>query len=203
MADLKDIKIKESDLQKIKVEAMDNRPSERKDMTPEKIKQWFDNVPVKLLAMDKFNALIDVLTAAVGTPGAAQISARNICKHNIWSDVQTVLKSLYDDILARVSTTTTSSGDNNKVGLRSKVESMGDAVKLTVENITEQNPAYKHGLYGTNKTAGMVEGGHSYDYWADPFPRPFTQKTIDRLNQTNEVKDSLVAGLKRQGINAK
>ncbi len=74
---------------------------------------------------------------------------------------------------------------------------------LTVENITEQNPAYKHGSYGTNKTAGMVEHGTNYDYWTDPFPRPFTQKTIDRLNQTSEVKDALVQGLKRQGIDAK
>jgi hypothetical protein len=75
--------------------------------------------------------------------------------------------------------------------------------KLIVENVTPQNPGYRHGSYGTDKIAGMVEGGHSYDYWADAFPRPFTAETIQRLNQTDEVKTALVQGLKRNGINAK
>lgn len=84
-----------------------------------------------------------------------------------------------------------------------------DGMTLQVHNMTAFNKEY-----GTeNQGMGLDElveygdggGGFQYDYglgwWSHA--RPFTQETIDRLNNSKEHLDQLWAGLRRRGIHVK
>ena len=84
---------------------------------------------------------------------------------------------------------------------------------LSVVNVTVPNP-YLNGVNGefatTNKDLQyLIEFGRSrsgdpgYDYWPKPKARPFTAKTIERLEASGACTTALKNGLKRQGIAVK
>lgn len=84
---------------------------------------------------------------------------------------------------------------------------------LSVINITDPN-GYLNGRSGDRATMNknlpyLIEHGHSqigdpgYDYWQRPKARPFTEKTIERLDSSKEHVTALKKGLKRQGIAVK
>lgn len=86
---------------------------------------------------------------------------------------------------------------------------------LIVRNITPPNP-YLDGVSGARTTTPMsadtpklIEygiynpSGYGYDYWSGAKKRPFTEKTIEELQSSDDLKIALKDGLKRQGIVAK
>ena len=73
---------------------------------------------------------------------------------------------------------------------------------LTVENRTPPNPDYSHTALQSKSIDTAVERGERYDYWGDAFPRPFTAKTVERLENSDILTKAISSGLNRQGITA-
>lgn len=101
-------------------------------------------------------------------------------------------------------------GDPYNIEIKGKVAKNGI---LSVVNVAIPN-TYLNGRNGeyatTNKNLQyLIEYGRSmtgdpgYDYWPKPKARPFTAKTIERLQDSDECKIALKNGLKRQGITVK
>ena len=108
-------------------------------------------------------------------------------------------------------------GEYGGLGDPYNIEMQGGAAKngvLVVVNLTEPNPG---GCPDANQvTTGknlpeLVEYGDGYKFYHYDFPgrgrymqpRPFTQKTIEHLEQSRAHINALKAGLKRQGIKVK
>lgn len=77
---------------------------------------------------------------------------------------------------------------------------------LAVENITMPNPyldgqSADYGMATVDKNlSSVIEEGYGYDYWEKPKARPFTKKTIEKLNSSDACKNALKQGLIKQGI---
>lgn len=92
----------------------------------------------------------------------------------------------------------------------------GNAAKngiMSVINITEPNP-YLNGRSGDRATVNkdlpyLIEHGFGgsgdpgYDYWGRPKARPFTKKTIERLQASGDCTIALKKGLTKRGVTVK
>lgn len=103
-------------------------------------------------------------------------------------------------------------GDAEGMGDPYNIEIQGGVAKngiLTVVNVTVPNPY----LNGANERGGyasqnkhlpeVIEYGKGYDYWKKPKKRPFTAKTIERLQSSGECTTALKNGLRSRGIAVK
>lgn len=99
--------------------------------------------------------------------------------------------------------------ESGGLGSPSNIVIKGGSAKngiLAVENITIPNPY----LDGQSAAGGMatvdkdlptvVEEGYGYDLWTQSRARPFTKKTIKKLNSSGACKNALKQGLMKQGI---
>ena len=86
---------------------------------------------------------------------------------------------------------------------------------LIVKNITPPNP-YLNGVSGEKTTTPMdsttpylVEygvynpSGYGYDYWSGARKRPFTMRTMEELESSDDCREALKKGLESQGITVK
>ena len=100
-------------------------------------------------------------------------------------------------------------GDAEGMGDPYNIEIQGGVAKngiLSVVNVTVPNPY----LNGANERGGyasqnkhlpeVIEHGKGYDYWKKPKKRPFTAKTIERLQSSGECTTALKNGLRSRGI---
>ena len=100
-------------------------------------------------------------------------------------------------------------GDAEGMGDPYNIEISGGAAKngiMSVINVTLPNPY----LNGGNERGGysstskdlpsVIESGRGYDYWPKPKKRPFTAKTIARLQSSNEHVNALRSGLQKRGV---
>ena len=103
-------------------------------------------------------------------------------------------------------------GDAEGMGDPYNIEIQGGVAKngiLTVVNVTVPNPY----LNGANERGGyasqnkhlpeVIEYGKGYDYWKKPKKRPFTAKTIERLQSSGECTTALKNRLRSRGIAVK
>lgn len=107
-------------------------------------------------------------------------------------------------------------GEYEGIGDPYNIVIKGDVAKngiLSVVNITEPN-RFLNGEGGARATVNkdlpyLIERGRShigdpgYDYWKKPKARPFTAKTIERLEETHEHVTALKDGLRKQGFTVK
>lgn len=80
-------------------------------------------------------------------------------------------------------------------------------MELIVENITEFNDDYGTYNHGTGLVDlindGEKKGGHFYDYPGEfTQPRPFIDRTIAELENSNRLNNAMIKGLKKRGIEA-
>ena len=81
-------------------------------------------------------------------------------------------------------------------------------MELTVENITEFNDDYGTYTHGRGLADLINDGEHLkgcfYDY-AGEFtkPRPFIDRTVEELENSNRLDNALIKGLRKKGIDAK
>lgn len=119
-----------------------------------------------------------------------------------------------DAIMEVVYSTSTSGyyrrrGDAEGMGDPYNIEIVGGYAQngiLSVVNVTVPNPY----LNGWNESGGyasqnknlpeVIEYGKGYDYWKKPKKRPFTAKTIERLQESGEHVKALKKGLEFRGI---
>ena len=80
-------------------------------------------------------------------------------------------------------------------------------MELEVENITEFNRDYGTFNSGRGLSTLINDGeslnGHFYDYPGEfTQPRPFIDRTIEELENSNRLDNAMIKGLKRRGIEA-
>lgn len=80
-------------------------------------------------------------------------------------------------------------------------------MKLTVENITEFNDDY--GTYNSGRGLSTLinDGEHLKNYFYDyegefTKPRPFIDRTVEELENSNRLDNALIKGLRKKGIDA-
>ena len=125
------------------------------------------------------------------------------------AEIDTIMKVVYSQ---KTSGYYRRRGDAEGMGDPYNIEIQGGVAKngiLTVVNVTVPNPY----LNGANERGGyasqnkhlpeVIEYGKGYDYWKKPKKRPFTAKTIERLQSSGECTTALKNGLRSRGIAVK
>lgn len=139
---------------------------------------------------------------------------------SLTEDVYPVIRDKEKETIEDVVYSTKTSGlyhrrwpDGGGIGDPYNIVIRGDTAKngvLSVINITDPNP-YLNGIDGARATVNkdlpyLIEYGRSgggdpgYDTWEHPKARPFTEKTIERLQTSGECEKALKQGLIRRGI---
>jgi hypothetical protein len=151
--------------------------------------------------MDQFALIESKIRAAIAETLQTDVYQiiKNVEKQHVESDVYAVYSPI---IYSRRGMSGGLSADENIV-----LNVISDT-QIEITNETPANPDY----FGTTDKdlAELVEFGHGYngykyDYLQDSpyvYPRPFTENTVEDLNQNKQHIDAMVKGLRKAGLDA-